>query len=82
LENDPLWRPDLNYAEEILAKAKTQSPVVEQVIKAYAKALEGKDTVPEDARKRLVDVLLGENAPTSKRIEEALFPTNNEEITP
>tara|TARA_R110001606_G_scaffold133830_2_gene269917 strand:+ start:680 stop:874 length:195 start_codon:yes stop_codon:yes gene_type:complete len=57
-----------------LAKTKTQSPVVEQVINAYEAALKEKPSVSDDARERLLAVLLGAAAPTASRVEEALFP--------
>jgi|TARA_R100000655_G_C2990738_1_gene193089 hypothetical protein len=38
--------------------------------------------MPEDAQGRLVDVLLGDNVPTPKRVEDALFPEKDEEVDP
>jgi len=65
-----------------MAKAKSQSPVVEQVINAYADALAQKDVGSEELRGRLVAIMLDDAAPTSKRIEEALFPPPKEEGEP
>lgn len=62
-----------------MAKAKVQSPVVEQIIDAYSAALESKESVSEEAKDRLIEVLKGAAAPTAKRIGEALFPTDMEE---
>jgi hypothetical protein len=65
-----------------VAKSKTQSPVVDQVIQAYALAMKEAGIMPEDAQGRLVDVLLGDNVPTPKRVEDALFPEKDEEVDP
>ena len=62
--------------------AKSQSPVVEQVINAYAEALAQKDVGTEELRGRLVAVMLDDAAPTAKRIEDALFPPPQEECEP
>jgi hypothetical protein len=65
-----------------MAKTKSQSPVVDQVIEAYALAMKEAGIMPEDAQGCLVDVLLGDSAPTPKRVEDALFPEKDEEVDP
>ncbi len=62
-----------------MAKAKSQSPVVEQVISAYTDALAQKDVGSEELRDRLMAVMLDDAAPTAKRIDDALFPPPQEE---
>ncbi len=62
-----------------MAKTKAQSPVVEQVINAYASALETNETIPEDTKNRLIEVLLAAASPNTKRISDALFPSDEDE---
>lgn len=62
-----------------MTKPKLQSPVVEHVINAYAEALKEKGAVPQDTTERLIEILLNTGAPTVKRIEEALFPPDEDE---
>lgn len=65
-----------------MTKAKSQSPVVEQVINAYADALAQKNVGTEELRGRLVAVMLDDAAPTKQRIEDALFPPTQEGTEP